>query len=127
MAELIDVLAFWHPYRDEALTENYLPWGPVARGSSADKPVRVRNLSAAYTAVDVVVSVTEMGIAEPTRPVATQHLLSTDGRRFTATVHLGALPPGAVSGLITLRRVTAVDADLGDGDFQLLAHPTEWT
>ncbi len=127
MAELTDVLAFWHPYRDEELSEDYLPWGVVAPGSSADKTVRVRNLSPHYTAAGVVVSVTEMGLAEPTRAVAPQHLLSMDGQRFAATAQVGTIAPGAISGPVTVRRVTAVDADPGDGDFQLLAHPTEWS
>lgn len=124
MAELVDTLEFWQPLRDWVIDENYLPWGTVARNSSADKQLRVRNASLVYTASAVTVTVQEMGLAEPTRSVAAQHLLSTDGRTFAAAVTIGTLPPGGVSGRITLRRVTAADADLGDGDFQLLAHAT---
>jgi hypothetical protein len=123
---LVDTLAFWHPYRDIELDENYLPWGIIAPGSSADKDVRVKNCSANYTAIDVTVSVDTMDIEEPALSVAVQHLLSTDGQRFIAAVDIGTLPPGATSSRITVRRVTSLDADLGDGDFQLLAHPTEW-
>ena len=126
MAELTDTLEFWHPQRDEKLDENYFPWGVAVPGSSADRVFRVRNLSHTYTAVDVVVSLQEMGIAEPTLSVAAQHYLSVDGRTFAATAALGSLAPRAVSDRITLRRVTALDADPGFGDFQLLAHPTEW-
>ncbi len=121
---LVDILEFWQPYRDWVIDENYLPWGTVARNSSADKHFRVHNASLDYNATAVTVTVEEMGLAEPTRSVAVQHLLSTDGRTFAATVTVGTLPPGGISGRLTLRRVTAPDADYGEGDFQLLAHAT---
>jgi hypothetical protein len=121
---LFDGLEFWEPYRDWPIDENYLPWGEVARGSSADKQFRVHNMSTDYTATAVVVSVQEMGLADPTRSVAAQHLLSADARTFTATLGLDTLPPGGVSDRLTLRRVVAPDADSGQGDFQILAHAT---
>lgn len=124
--ELLDRLAFWHPRDDVALTPNDLDWGVVVRKSSADKQFRIRNLSPNYTAGDIVISLEEMGIFEPTREVAAQHFLSTDGRRFGDSVSIGALAPLAMSDPIVLRRVVAPDADLGQGDFQLLAHANEW-
>ncbi len=124
---LTDTLVFWQPFRDLPLDENYLPWGTVAPGSSADKQLRVFNASYDYTATSILVSVQEMGLADPTRSVSAQHLLSTDGQHFTATVTLPVLAPRGVSVPVTLRRVVAPDADLGSGDFQILAHPVSWT
>jgi hypothetical protein len=121
---LFDALQFWEPYRDWPIDENYLPWGVVARGSSADKQFRVHNMSTDYTATAVTVSVQEMGLADPTRSVAAQHLLSADVRIFAAVVAVDTLPPGGVSDRLTLRRVVAPDADYGPGDFQILAHAT---
>lgn len=126
MAELTDTLAFWHPTRDEALDETYFPWGVAVPASSADKQFRVRNLSYAYTALAVTVSLQEMGVYAPALPVAVQHYLSTDGTRFQSTASLGDLAPRATSARITLRRVTSPDADPGEGEFQLLAHPSGW-
>lgn len=123
---LVDVLEFYEPFRDRLVDENYLPWGVVAPGSSADKQFRIHNASDDYIAADITVSVQEMGLAEPVLSVAAQHLLSSDGRTFTATVSVGTLPPGGISARLTLRRVTSPDADIGDGDFQLLAHPAQW-
>jgi hypothetical protein len=124
--DLVDCLEFWHPTRDQPADEATLDWGVIARSSSADRLIRLRNLSTAYVASGVVVSVEELGVFEPARSIAAQHLLSLDGRRFQSTVELGDLAPRAVGPPITVRRVTAPDADYGLGEYQLLAHPTAW-
>lgn len=121
---MTDVLAFWHPTMNIPLDENYFDWGPVARGSSADRQFRLRNESYLYTAGGVVISITE--IDPHTRSVAAQHYLSANGSGFTATLAAGDLAPRGITDVLTLRRVVATDADIGDGDFQLLAHATDW-
>jgi hypothetical protein len=122
-----DTLDFWHPRQDRKVPDDWFEWGVVARGSSADKQFRVRNLSSHYTAVDVIVSLDQLGIHDPALEVDVQHLLSRDGRSYFATVNIGNLIPRAVSPLITLRRVTSRDADEGPGEFQLSAAATDWT
>jgi hypothetical protein len=124
MAEVTDVLAFWHPTKSMALDEHWFQWGVVVPGSSADKQFRVRNLSNHYTARSITVTFTELG--SPARSVAAQHYLSRNGTTFTATLGLGDMQPGGVSTVLTVRRVVAADADEGDGDFQLLAHADDW-
>lgn len=124
MADVTDVLAFWHPTKALALDEHWFDWGVVVPGSSADRQFRLRNLSRQYTAKAVAVTVTELGA--PARSVAAQHYLSTDGTTFAAALAVGDLLPGGVTGLLTLRRVVAADADEGDGDFQLYAHADDW-
>jgi hypothetical protein len=119
-----DRLMFWHPIRDEPVTEYYFVWGPVARSSSADREFRLRNVSYLYQAQQIAVTLYEFGA--PARSIAAQHLLSTDGFAFTAAIDVGDLPPRATTGRLVLRRVTAPDADLGDGDIQLLAAAEEW-
>lgn len=122
---LADYLTFWHPTRDEALSENHFSWGDVEPGSSADREFRVRNMSASYKAGGITISLTE--IRDYTRATSLQHLLSRDGHLFTATVAVGMLLPYAVSQRLTLRRVVAPDADSDLGEFQLVATATEWT
>lgn len=122
-----DYLAFWHPTRDEALNENYFPWGIVAPGSSADREFRVRNMSFNYTASGITISLTEIALEPPDLSVSAQHFLSKDGQRFTATIAIGSLGPRVVSPRYTLRRVTAPDADVAFGEFQLVATADAWT
>ncbi len=122
-----DTLEFWHPSADERLAVDYFDWGSVAPGSSADRTFRVRNSSINYTALGVVISLEQLGIYTPARPVNVQHFMSLNGRQFAATVALGDLGPRAVSQLVTLRRVTSRDADVGPGEFQLSAQPTDWS
>ncbi len=126
MPIVTDTLEFYHPTRDELLDENYLSWGEVALSSSEDRFFRLRNMSFAYSALDVTVSIEEMGIAEPARSVAAQHFLSLDGRRFTATIPVGGSGPRNITEVLIVRRVVAPDADLGFGDVQLRAHADDW-
>ncbi len=122
-----DTLDFWHPKMDARVPDDYFNWGVVAPGSSEDRVFRVRNLSFRYTALSVVVSLTETGKLDPALSVAAQHYLSLDGRTFAATAQIGDIPPRVISDLITLRRVTSRQADVGPGEFQLAAQPTDWS
>ncbi len=126
MASVTDTLAFWAPYSDERLAVDYFDWGVAVPGSSADKEFRVRNLSSVYTARDVEVSIQELNTGDATVSVAAQHYLSLDGRNFAAVAQIGSLAAQAISDRIVLRRVTAINADLGEHDFQLLAHADSW-
>lgn len=120
---MANTLSFWHEYLDQAADADTFAWGDVKRRSSADLAFRVRNNSSVYTAVDVTLTLADEGTTA-TPSVAAQHLLSTDKRRFTASVNLGDLYPGSVSDVVTLRRVTASDADLGTFSFNLIAETT---
>lgn len=126
--ELTDTLAFWHPTQDTELGDDYLDWGPVARASSADRAVRVRNCSADYVAVGVTVSLAAPPGGDLGTPTtAGQHLLGTDGTTFAATATLGDLDPLQTSGPVWVRRVTAPDANAGEGQFLLVAAPDAWS
>jgi hypothetical protein len=120
-----DVLAFWHPTDDTPIDETYLPWGPVAPASSADKGLRIKNMSNGYTATDVIIAV-----ADPIDPdllsARSSHLLSPDSLTFTETIDVGDLAPQAVSGLFLLRRVTDPHAPDGDAGFTITATATAW-
>lgn len=122
-----DTLDFWHPRQDRKIPDDWFDWGVVARGSSADKQFRVRNLSSVYTARDVVVSLHHLDLYDPALPVHVQHLLTQDGRTWFASITIGDLIPRALSPMLTVRRVTAAVADEGPGEFQLSATPTEWS
>ncbi len=124
--EVKDTLEFWHPRADSGLPVEWLNWGTVAPGSSEDRVFRVRNSSAIYTATGVVISLEELDLFDAALPVPVQHFLSFDGRRFTSTLTIPALSPGVVSELITIRRVTARQADEGPGEFQVAATVSDW-
>jgi hypothetical protein len=118
-------LDLWHPTLDERLTPAYFDWGDVPRSSSADRLFRVKNLSPSQTANDVRVA---METASDTTPsVAAQHTLSYGGGSFLAQVNIGDVAPGAISGPVTLRRITASDATLGLWTFRVFAESTDWS
>lgn len=114
--------------RDEwlaALTD-YYNWGEVIRRSSADKYLRVANLSTVYTAHVVTLTVADTGsAASPSQ--AAMHLLSADGLVFRASLEIGDLPPGTTSEILTLRRVVPSDADLGAWTYRIMATPVVWS
>ncbi len=122
---MADVITFWHPYRDQALDSGYFAWGSVPAGSSADLPFRLHNSSTTATAAGVTVSTVDTGTtASPS--VAAQHLLSTDGQHFTATLSLGDLPPAVSTAVLWLRRVTPADAQTGTFTFTVRAQIASW-
>jgi hypothetical protein len=106
-----DRLVFWDAVADNKMPPATLDWGNVPRSSSDDRTVRVKNLSATKTASNVRVSFDILNDGTPTVPG--QHLVSYGGGAFLAQVNLGTLAPGAISGPITVRRVTPSSAQLG--------------
>lgn len=122
--ENADRLELWHPTMDEKLPPAFLDWGDVPRTSSADRTFRVKNLSGSLTARSVRVAMEVLTDATPSVPA--QHTLSYGGGSFLAQVNLGDLAPGAISGPVTLRRVTPSDAVLGLWTFRVFAESTNW-
>ena len=56
-----------------------------------------------------------------------QHTLSFGGGSFLSQVNVGDLAPGAVSGIVTFRRVTPSNAQLGLWSFRVFAESTAWS
>ena len=116
-------LSIWNASADARASANTFDWGDSPRGSSADKQFRVKNLSSTLSANSVRIStevLTEASVAgAPT--VASQHTLSTDGTTFAATVNVGNLAPGAISGVLTIRRNTPSNAQLGPWALRVVA------
>jgi hypothetical protein len=118
-------LELWHPTADEKLTPAYFDWGDVPRSSSADLAFRVKNLSSTMTAGSTRVAMEVLTDASPSVPA--QHTLSYAGGSFLAQVNIGDLAPGAISGPLTLRRVTPSNAALSVWTFRVFAESTNWT
>jgi hypothetical protein len=118
-------LELWHPTLDEKLPPAFLDWGDVPRSSSADKQFRVKNLSTQQTANSVRVAM-EILTDSAAPSVVSQHTLSYGGGSFVAQVNLGSLAPGAISGPVTLRRITPSNAVLSLWSFRVFAESTDW-
>jgi hypothetical protein len=120
-------LALWNPTSDVRVSAAWFDWGDCPRGSSADKTFRVKNISSAQTANTITVSVDVLTDATGgAPPVGGQHTLSTDGTTFTATISIGNLAPGAMSGVLTIRRNTPSNAQLGVWAFRVQAAAATW-
>ncbi len=122
---MADELAFWQAGADVAATPATFAH-TTTRRSSVDTVFRLRNMSTLYSANDVVIGVEDWGdTVEPT--MAHQHLLSTDGRVFTATVTVGTLDPGVTTDRLYLRHVCPSDAPLGAHPIRITANATTWS
>lgn len=123
---MADTLSVWLTAVNAAADPvNFFQWGSVAPASAADKFFRVKNNSAALTANDVSVSVSNPGTG--TEDVARYLYLSLDGLYFSSSVNLGSLPPGAISRVITLRRVVPSTAQAsGFQFFDVVLSPSSW-
>lgn len=104
-------LAIWNPALDEPIGGAYFDWGDSPRSSSADRTFRVKNLSGSLTANNITVSFDALTDGAPA--VAGMHLVSDDGTTFAATELIASLAPGAISSVLTLRRVLPSNAPLG--------------
>jgi len=122
--ENLDRLELWHPTLDEKAGPTLFDWGNVPRGSSDDRPFRVKNLSATKTARQTRVAMEVATDAAPSVPG--WHLLSYNGGTFLAQVNIGDLAPGAISAPVVLRRVTPTNAALSLWTFRVFAESTDW-
>jgi hypothetical protein len=123
--QALDRLAIWDPVLDQPVGSSYFDWGDVPRSSSQSLLFRVKNLSAGMTATTVVCSLD--ALTDTTPSVPGQHTISSDGGvTFGATAPLFNLSPGEISPLVTLRRVTPVDAVLSLWSLRLSVVATSW-
>lgn len=120
-----DRLALWHPTLDERVTPAYFDWGNTPRSSSGDLLFRVKNLSSTLTAASVRVAMEALTDGTPSVPG--QHSLSFGGGSFLAQVNVGDLSPGAISGVVTLRRITPSNAQLGLFAFRVFSEANAWS
>lgn len=121
-----DVLAVWLASINAAADPaTFFDWGDVAASMAADKFFRVKNLSAASVAAGITISLSDPGGGGEDTSV--YHYLSTDGRRFTASVVVPDLPPQGVSGVLTLRAVIPAAAVAGTQPFQVNLNVSSWT
>ena len=121
-------LVLWHPTLDQRVGPAWFDWGDTPRSSSADKQFRVKNLSSSLSANSIRVAqeiLTDAASGNPS--VVGQHTLSTDGATFLAQVNVGTLAPGAISGVVTMRRNTPSNAQLGVWAHRVFAEANSWS
>lgn len=124
--ENVNRLRLWHPTLDQEVTGAYFDWGNVPRNTSADKQFRIKNNSPTLTASNI--DVTMQAQTDTTPTVVGQHLLQKGSAPgFGASVNLTALAPGAISEVLTLRRVTPTNATLSVWTFRVVAHANSWS
>jgi hypothetical protein len=117
-------LRFWHPTLDQLLSGPGLDFGDLPRASTGTKQFRIKNNSATQTANGVVLSSESLNDASPTI-VGVQAF--DDGTGYASTKNIGALAPGAISGIITMRTVPTSTAVVGAWRQRARAIATNWS
>lgn len=120
----VDRLQIWHPTLDQRVTGSYFDFGDVSRGTTTDKQFRVKNISDTLTANNVTLSVDTLSDTTPSVPG--MHYFSNGGS-YVASLNIGALYPGQISGLLTFRQVLPVNAQLALWAVRIKAIPGSWT
>lgn len=118
-------LRFWHPTLDQEVGAAYFDWGDVPRSSSADRTFRLKNNSDVETANNINIGIEALTDATPA--VAGMHSFSTDGTSFSGSISLTSLAPGAISGVLTVRRVMPSNTSLSLWAQRIVAQATTWT
>jgi len=119
-----DRLAFWEPSASAEVNGSFFDWGNTPRGSSADKTFRIKNVSGDLTAKDV--SLYAEALTPGTPSVAGMLLVSSDGITFGPSLDLGDLAPGAVTGVLHVRRNVPTNAQVSVWSARLIADVTTW-
>jgi hypothetical protein len=123
--QTLDRLAFWHPTLDQEVGGAYLDWGDVKRNTTETRTFRVKNLSATLTANSPRVA---MEVLTDTTPsVVGQHALSADGSTWVSQVTMANLAPGAISPVLSVRRVTPLTAAPSLWSMRLFSEATTWS
>lgn len=119
-----DRLEIWHPTLDQRLTGAYFDYGNVPRGSTEDRTFRVKNLSSVYTANSVNVAFDALTDGSPSVP---GQFTVSQGGSFAAQQTLSSIAPGAISPVLTVRRITPTNAQLSLWTFRIKATAASWT
>lgn len=96
----VDRLRFWHPTLDQEIDGAYFDFGDQPVGTTITKQFRVKNNSSTLTANTVTLTRDSLSFTE----VQTGLTFNTGGADQT-TLNIGNLAPGAISSVITLKRV----------------------
>lgn len=118
-----DRLDLWDASVDQRIEPAELDWGNAARLTSDTRNFRVKNRSATLTANSITVSTSDT----TTSGAMASMMDLSQGGAYAATQNIGALPPGGVSGVLTLRRTWGSSQTLGAHSAIVTAAPGSWT
>lgn len=122
-----DRLALWKPTLTEDVGASWFDWGDIPPGSSADKSFRIKNLSSALTANDIVVDIVQGASTTVPAPHDSMLLSADGGATWSSTLDVAALSPGAVSGVLMVRRTTPLNAELSNWAPRLSVEAGSWS
>lgn len=120
----LDQLLLWSAAANERVSPSLFDWGSVPRSSTDDRYFRIKNTSATLTAHNVKVAMESPTDTTPSARL--EHVLQKDAT-FLAQQTIGAIGPGAISEILTLRRITPSNAQLGLNTFRLYAEAQSWS
>lgn len=125
-----DTLRVWHPTLDEPLDDNtaadgaHLDWGDVPQGTTADRTFRIKNNSATLTANSISIG-TE--VLYDATPALADQITYSNGGTFDPSINIGNLAPGAISGVISVRKATVITAEQSVWTWRTNAEATSWS
>lgn len=117
-------LRLWHPTLNQEVTPAYFDWGDVARNSTGTIDFRVKNNSATQTAGTITVLGEALTDTVPT--VDSQHLFSISGGAYASSIAVPDLAAGAISSVITMRRIVTFNATLSVWAMRIVAAAVTW-
>lgn len=121
----VNRVAPWESALDIPLAQDSMSWGDVAPGSTQDRTLRLKNMSPAQSANNILVYA-EDEYNYPTS-MASQILLSLDGISWSTSVTLTAISSMSISPLIRVRRTTPVNSPLSTWSPRLRFDVGSWT
>lgn len=120
-----DRLEFWHPTLDQKINIAHFDLGDVKRGATLLKEFRIKNISSTLTANSIGISAGALTVGTPSH--ATMHTFSTDNITYSASINIGNLAPGAISGVLYDKFVSSMTTPTGPWSGRLSAVAGSWT
>ncbi len=115
-----DRLIFWEPVNNNATGGSWFDWGDLVQGTSQTKTFRIKNNSGTKTANSIL-------LTAGTETFAMSVDFSSDDITYTPSLSLGDLAPGAVTGVLYVRRTVPASEPLRMQAAYFKAAASSWT
>lgn len=120
-----DRLRLWHPTLDQEISATGFDFAEAQRLTTPNKTFRVKNNSASLTANGIVISMDALTDTSPTIVGVTTFDFAGSG--YSSTQNIGALAPGAISSLCTVKVSPGATATIGLWRQRVKAVATSWS
>lgn len=123
-----DKVEFWKPTTDAILVPSDLDFSDMPRESVLTKTFRIKNRSSTLTANSVTITASTLATTTGASTVVAEYQFSLDGgTTYASSRTISSIAPGAISGVVTVKRTTTATSLLSTQSVRINAIATSWS